>query len=199
MLPEQLELRVDAAVLVRRVQRLETLLRHVIRHDVVDADLHVVQPGGVEGLDAILGQQEAVRDQTRPSSRAAGCARMRSSSWGWSSGSPPLKATTDVPSSASLSIRAVIVVMRNRRRDFVVLVAVPAVDVAAANRDDVDEERVLRLEQAVQELAPCADAARSCRHQCHQDRTILAPGQVFAGRIRGARRTRGTAPRAPRG
>ena len=30
------------------VEHLQALLRHVVRHDVVDADLHVIQPGVVQ-------------------------------------------------------------------------------------------------------------------------------------------------------
>ena len=42
---------------------------------------------------------------------------------------------------------------RHRRRDLVVLVAVAAVDVAAADRDDLDEQRVGGVGQAAHELA----------------------------------------------
>ena len=78
--------------------------------------------------------------------------RIRSSRSGCSIGSPPLKATTDVPSSASLSMRRSIAVGRDRRRHLVVLVAVAAVDVAAADRDDLHEQRVGRMDESAREL-----------------------------------------------
>ena len=79
--------------------------------------------------------------------------RIRSSRSGCSIGSPPLKATTDVPSAASLSMRPLHHVGRHRIGHLVVLVAVAAVDVAAADRDDLDEQRMRGVRQAADELA----------------------------------------------
>ena len=46
------------------VQHLEALLRNVVGHDVVDADLHVIEAGVVQLLDALRGQQIAVGDHS---------------------------------------------------------------------------------------------------------------------------------------
>ena len=101
--------------------------------------------------------------------------RIRSSRSGCSIGSPPLNATTEVPSSASLSMRRHHV-GRDRRRHLVVLVAVAAVDVAAADRDDLDEQRVRRVRQPAREFARrdralCGWRGRrqcACRHEVYQ-------------------------------
>src|SRR4051812_37635618 len=47
------------------VEHLQTLLRHLVRHDVIDADLQVIEPGAVQTVDALGRQQESVRDQGR--------------------------------------------------------------------------------------------------------------------------------------
>ena len=44
------------------VEDFEGLLRDVVGHDVVDGDLHVVEAGAVEALDAVGHQQVAVGD-----------------------------------------------------------------------------------------------------------------------------------------
>ena len=107
--------------------------------------------------------------------------RIRSSRSGCSIGSPPLKATTEVPSSASLSMRRIIDVGRHRRRHLVVLVAVAAVDVAAADRDDLDEQRVRGVGEPAHELAqpiaPCGwrwSATASMRRRSHSGVRISA-------------------------
>ena len=53
------------------VQHLQALLRNIVRHDVVDADLQVVEPGAVQPLDALGGQQIAVGDHARDHAAAA--------------------------------------------------------------------------------------------------------------------------------
>ncbi len=47
------------------IQHLEALLRDLVRHDVVDADLHVVEPGLVEALNSVGREQITVGDQAR--------------------------------------------------------------------------------------------------------------------------------------
>ena len=39
------------------LEHLETFSRHLVRHDVVDADLQVVEPGTIELLDAIATEE----------------------------------------------------------------------------------------------------------------------------------------------
>src|SRR4051812_41160618 len=45
------------------IQHLEALFRDLVGHDVVDRDLHVVEPGTVEPFDPIGGKQVTVSDQ----------------------------------------------------------------------------------------------------------------------------------------
>ena len=54
------------------VQHLQRLLRHVIRHHVVDGDLHVIQPGRVQSLNALRHQQVAVGDHAGDGARMPG-------------------------------------------------------------------------------------------------------------------------------
>ena len=68
---------------------------------------------------------------------------MMSSSSGCSSGSPPLMVITDVPSVASLSMRRNIVVGRHGLGEIVEFVAVRAGQIAAPDRNDVDQQRMV--------------------------------------------------------
>src|SRR5579883_2522626 len=56
------------------VQHLEALLRNVVGHDVIDADLQVIEPGIVEAFDTLGSEQIAVRDQAGQSGIAANTA-----------------------------------------------------------------------------------------------------------------------------
>src|SRR5262249_15862730 len=47
------------------IEHLEALLRDFIRRDVVNADLQILKPGGVELFDPISGHEVAVADQPR--------------------------------------------------------------------------------------------------------------------------------------
>jgi len=44
------------------VEHLEALLGNVVGHDVIDGDLQVLEPGAVEALDALGGEQVAIGD-----------------------------------------------------------------------------------------------------------------------------------------
>ncbi len=57
---------------------------------------------------------------------------------------------------------------RHRLRDLVVFVAVAAVDVAAADRDDVDEQRVVGAQQTASELADRSHLAADLPVSAHQ-------------------------------
>ena len=46
------------------VQKLQALLRDIVRQDVVDADLQVIESGAIEALDAIAAEQISIRDQS---------------------------------------------------------------------------------------------------------------------------------------
>jgi hypothetical protein len=46
------------------IKNFEALLRYLIRHDVVDTDLQIVEPGIVQFFDAVGRQQITVGDQT---------------------------------------------------------------------------------------------------------------------------------------
>ena len=41
------------------IQHLQALLRDVVRHDVVDRNLHVIQPGLVQPLDAVRSSADS--------------------------------------------------------------------------------------------------------------------------------------------
>ena len=101
--------------------------------------------------------------------------RMISSSSGCSSGSPPLMVMTDVPSSASLSTTLEHGVSRNRLGKIVVFVAVFASQIAAADGNDVRQQRMVRggkcprdharpAEIAVERLQTAAQIGRAGRH-----------------------------------
>ena len=47
------------------VQNLQALLGDIIRHHVIDADLHVLEAGPVQALDACGGQEISVGDHAR--------------------------------------------------------------------------------------------------------------------------------------
>ena len=87
---------------------------------------------------------------------------------GWSIGSPPLKATTSAEP-AQLVDAPAHRVGRNRRRDLVVLVAIPAVDVALADRHDLDEQRMCRVHESPGECpqrSRLAAEGRPAPHAC---------------------------------
>ena len=126
-----------------RVEHLQALLRRVVRRHVVDADLQVIQLGVVEALDALLVEQVAVGDQ---SGKRAGCAdvpdelievRVQQG-----------LATTDLDVRRAQPSQVVDTLAHgrqwHRRRMFVVLVAVGARQVAAADRNDLGEDRMTR-------------------------------------------------------
>ena len=47
------------------VKHTQALFRNVVRGNVVDADLQIIQSGAIEGPDPIRGQEQAVGDQSR--------------------------------------------------------------------------------------------------------------------------------------
>ena len=47
------------------VQRLQTFFRNFVRGHVIDADLQMLQPHGVQTLDPIYAQQESIGDHSR--------------------------------------------------------------------------------------------------------------------------------------
>src|SRR4051812_49046831 len=53
------------------IESLQALLRNVVRLYVVDGNLHVVQPGLVQALDAVHIEQISVRDHARKRALAA--------------------------------------------------------------------------------------------------------------------------------
>ena len=57
-----MELGVFGQQLQLAVEHLQALLRNLVRHDVVDGDLQVLEAGAVEPLDALGGEQVAVGD-----------------------------------------------------------------------------------------------------------------------------------------
>ena len=123
------------------VEDAEALLRDFVGIDVVDADLQEIEPGAVERLDAFRHQKVAVRDQAGHHAAAADVAdqlvevRMqhRLAAAERDDRRAELGQLVDAPLHD---------VGRHRRRHLVVLVAVAAVDVAAADRDDLDEQRM---------------------------------------------------------
>ena len=86
------------------VEHLQAFLRDLVRQDIVDADLQRIEPGTIQALDAIGGEQEAIGDECRdqPWLRMR---RIRSSKSGCSKGSPPLNVIMVVPNSCSRSMR----------------------------------------------------------------------------------------------
>ena len=126
-----------------RIEHLQALLRDVVRRHVVDADLQVIQPGVVEALDALLAEEIAVGDQ---SGQGAGSANVpdelievRVQQW-------LAAADFDVRRAQAGQVVDPLAHGRqgHRRRMLVELVAVGARQVAAADRNDLGEDRVIR-------------------------------------------------------
>ena len=88
-----------------RVEHLQALLRRVVRRHVVDADLQMIQPGGVKVLDTLLVEEVAVRDKSGQRAGAADVPDERVEVGG-SSGSPPLSSMFAVRSRARWSMRS---------------------------------------------------------------------------------------------
>ena len=126
-----------------RVEHLQALLRRVVGRHVVDADLQVIQPGVVEALDALLVEQVPVRDQSSQRTGSTDVANelveIRVQEW---------LAAADLDVRRAQSGQVVDTLahrrQRHRRRVLVVLVAVGARQVAAANRNDLREDRMTR-------------------------------------------------------
>ena len=152
------EVGVVAQVLQLLVEHPQALLRDFVGLDVVDADLQEVEAGAVQLLDPLRHQEVAVGDEAGHHARRADVAdevveirvEHRLAAAEGHDRRAELGQLVDPPLHR---------VGRHRRRDLVVLVAVAAVDVAAADRDDLDEQRVRRVDQPAQRTrapsAPC--------------------------------------------
>ena len=133
------------------VEQPQALLRDFVRLDVVDADLQEVEAGVVQRDDALRRHQVAVGDQPRHHALLADPADQLVEI-----GMEHRLAAAE-RHHGRLEARQMIDpfdhrLRRHRVRHFVVLVAVAAVDVAAADRNDVDEKRMRGVRQPVCEF-----------------------------------------------
>ena len=101
------------------VQHLEALFRHLVRLHIVYGNLHVVEAGLVQPLDPGFIQEVAVGNHS-----------------GYRPGLPPQ--VVDAPEH---------LVERHRLADLVVLVAVPATQIAEPRRHNLHQNRVSRMQQ----------------------------------------------------
>ena len=138
-------------VLQLLIEQQQALLRHFIRLEVIDADLQEVEPRGVQLFNPLGDQEVAVRDQAGHHPAAADPAdqdievRVQHG----------LAAAERDHGRAEIGELVDPIEHRrgwNRRRNLVVLVAVAAVDVAAADRDDLYEQRVGGMGEPAGEL-----------------------------------------------
>ena len=161
------EVRVLREPLQLRIEQPQALLRHFVRLDVVDADLQIVEPRVVQRLDSLRGEQVAVGDQSgdhavRPDPAdqgveirmehrlaAAECDDRRSE----------VGQLVD-PREHRLG--------RHRLGHLVVLVAVAAVDVAAADRHEMDEQRMIGAGETAREFADGPQRSARLPESTHQ-------------------------------
>ena len=121
------------------IQHLQRLLGHVVRHHIVNADLQMVEPGAVQALDAVGGEQIAVGDNAGDDRILAHVSddviqfRMQQR-----------LATAEGDNHRSQTRQfvnpALHCFQRNRLGEIVELVAVGARKIAAANRDYVRQD-----------------------------------------------------------
>ena len=148
------------------VEEAEALLRDLVRLDVVDADLEVVQPGLVQRLDALGGHQVAVGDQARDHAAAP-----NPSDQGIEIGMQHRLAAAEGDDRSAKGGELVDPREHLRRRDrlrhLVVFVAIAAIDVAATDGDDVHQQRMIRTGEAAQEFAHGTGASAEGRKTWH--------------------------------
>ena len=141
------------------VQNLQAFLRDVIRIDVINRNLQPFEAGFVEALDAIRHQQISIGDHSGDAAVLANAPydlvqlRMQQR----------LAATNGDHGRAQLTQLVHTLehqVERHRFGEVVVLVAVLTGQVAAAHRDQVRQQRMIRGEESPGNLAPAVNAAR---------------------------------------
>ena len=146
------------------VEHLQALHRHVVGRHVVDADLEVVEPVVVEALDALLVQQVSVRDQ---SSQRAGAADVPDELVEVRVQQRLATADLDVRRAQPRQVVDALAHgrQRHRRRVLVVFVAIGARQVAAADRNDLRQDRMTRgLETARQHPGLSPPAVQRSEH-----------------------------------
>ena len=151
----RIDVDVEPCVLLQMLQLLvqqpEALLRHVVGLDVVDADLQEIETGRVQLLDALRDEEVAVRDEAGHHPAPADVPDERVEL-----GMEHRLAAAEGDHRRAERRELVYTTFHQRgrhgRRHLVVLVAVAAVDVAAADRDDLHEERVGGVDQPAREL-----------------------------------------------
>jgi hypothetical protein len=122
------------------IQDFQALLRHLVGHHIVDADLKVIEPGLIQSLDAIARQKIPVGDERGDRAAAPDVAndlveigmQQRLASAQRHDTGPEIDQAIDP---------AQHVHGRNRRRAIVVLVAIRARKIAATDRDEMCRDR----------------------------------------------------------
>ncbi len=153
-----MEVRVFGQQLELFIKHAQALFRYVVLHDVVDGDLHVLQAGVVQLLDAVFREQEAVGDGSGDGAGFADAADQEFqmvAHQGFAAaegddGGAEFAETVDTP---------VHLFDRDRFGKIVVLVAICTGKIAAAGGDDVRENRVVSIENAAGKHTPFAGAA----------------------------------------
>ena len=139
-------------VLQLLVEHPQALLGHIVGLDVVDADLQKIEPGAVELVNPFGHEKIAVRDEAGhhapvpdvPDEAVEIRMQHRLAAAESDDGGAERRELVD-PAQHGLG--------GDRRRHLVVLVAVAAIDVAAANGNDLHEQRVRGVDQAARKLA----------------------------------------------
>ncbi len=140
------------------VENFQAFFGDVVRLDVINADLEVLEAGAVESLDAVCDEKVTVGYQTRHDSVVAdagddfvelGVEERLAAADGDDGGAHGTQAVN----------AAKHFVERDRVREIVEFVAIRAREIAAANRNDVREKRVARGGEPLREHAELAELA----------------------------------------
>ena len=139
------------------VEHLEALLGNVVGHDVIDGDLQVLEPGAVEALDALGGEQVPIGDQAGDHAVAANArqdgvqvrVQQRLAAADGDDGGPKIGQAVQ-PLTHHLQ--------RHRLGMVVVFVAVGARQIAAAHGNDVRHDGMVRGGQPLGDHPNLTDA-----------------------------------------
>ena len=140
------------------VQYFQAFLGHVIRDDVVDTDLHVIQSGSVQSLDPIRTKQVSIGDQTGQHSPLPDSMDQPVKIW-MQQWFPATDCDYGRPKCGQPINPAKHLFSGNWGRNFVKFVAVGTREITAPHGDNVGQDWVFRREQALNDHAEFPQAA----------------------------------------